>query len=230
MTREKVPTIAFDGINRVGKGTQIMNLEIYAQKHDLSSIKIRGDGTRDGLGSHDGDPENICWQKYSSYIRSHGTVEDWNYAAYILALDIKYWKENGYNQGKQLVFLDRSLISRATFILDRSVSRHRNLSMEDLYPYQGSQRINLDDVLPDVIFELTAPKELVISRLDPNDKKFHFRSRIIEDQYERFYSAKFFLPEIIQERIITIDSAPPKEVVFNSVLSKLDQAIFNQIA
>lgn len=219
--KEKNPTIAFEGINRVGKGTQIGKLKLFTKNNNINAVEVRGDGTRDGLGLHSGDPLNEWWQEYSKYLRTSGTIDDWNYAAYILASDIKIWRENENSKDKQLILLDRSLISRATFVLDRNPQQTNNLTMEDLYPF-NSNRINLEDILPDVIIELIAPKESILSRLDPQDPKFEFRSKIIEEQYDRFYSAKDYLPKKVQEKIVRVDSSRNIDIVFNEIKEKIN--------
>lgn len=220
--KEKNPTIAFEGINRVGKGTQIEKLKLLAKKKNINAVEIRGDGTRNGLGLHKGDPLSEWWQEYSKYLRTSGTTDNWNYAAYILANDIKIWREDRINTDKQLILFDRSLISRATFILDRNPPNTNTLTMENLYPFNSSNRINLEDILPDIIFELVAPKETILSRLDSQDPKFSFRSKIIEEQYDRFYSAKNYLPNIVQERIISIDSSREINIVFDEIEEKIN--------
>jgi len=225
--KEKLPTIAFEGINRVGKGTQIEKLKCLITEVGLSSVEIRGDGTRDGLGLHDGDPFSFWWQQYSKQIRESGTTLDWNFAAYILAKDIKTWREEGRNFNKNIVLLDRSLISRATFIIDREKPAIKHLTVDNLYPYQPESRIELEDILPDIIFELIAPKEIVLSRIDNQDPKKSFRVKLIEEQYDTFYSAKSRLPEIVQEKIITLDSSLPIDKVFDNILENLNSKLEN---
>ena len=220
--KERNPTIAFEGINRAGKGTQIEKLKLHAQKKNINAVEIRGDGTRDGLGLHEGDPLSEWWQQYSKYLRTSGTTNDWNYAASILANDIKMWREQGIDKGKKLLLLDRSFISRATFVLDRSNPNTNALTMENLYPPNSSHRIDLEDILPDIIFELFAPKETILSRLDSQDPKFSFRSKMIEEQYSRYYSARNYLPIIVQERIIRVDSSRDIDTVFNEIVERIN--------
>ena len=214
--------MAFEGLNRAGKGTQIENLKKVLSETDISFVELRGDGTRDGLGLHDGDPLSPWWQGYSKTLRSEGTTTDWHYAAYLLAKDIKTWKEEGANLDKQIALLDRSIISRAAFVIDRERTPTEILLVQHLYPVQPGPKIQLEDILPDVIFELAAPKEVLLSRLDQKDPKYEFRARMVHEMYDTYYSAKDRLPESVRERIVSIDSGRPPDEVFDTILEILD--------
>ena len=219
---EKIPIVAFEGINRAGKGTQIELLKKELMEIGLSSVGIRGDGTRDGLGYHDGDPINYWWQKNSKKIRESGSTEERHEAAYQLSLDLISWKNCADDLRKDLIILDRSLLSRATFVIDREDPKVEILEINDLYPIQKKEKLELEDILPDIIIELVAPKDVILSRLDSNDPKFKFRENIINSNYDKFYSAKNRLPRIIRDRIITIDSSQPIDVVFDQALENLN--------
>ena len=222
---EKIPSIAFEGINRAGKGTQIELLKKELFEMNVSSIELRGDGTRDGSGSHDGDPLSPWWQQYSKKLREGGSTEEWHQAAYQLALDFISWKKSAEELEKDIIFLDRSLLSRATFVIDRDRPAPEILEIEHLYPIQRTGKIKMEDVLPDVIFELTVPKEVLLSRLDPADPKLKFRENLIESNYDNFYNAKNRLPEMVQERIVSIDSSQPIDKVFDEILEDLNSKL-----
>lgn len=223
--KEGIPTIAFEGINRVGKGTQIEKLKDALNDTGISFLELRGDGTREGLGEKEGDPFDEWWQENSKKLRAQGTTEEWNRAAYKLALELCNWKKVVYELGKEIILLDRSLISRASFIIDRESTPFTLLEIKDLYPEQPEQKLDLEDILPDLIIELVAPREVLLSRLDPNDPKYDFRSRIIESNYANFLRAKKLLPNSIGERIVTIDSSRPIDVVFDDVLETLNDKL-----
>ncbi len=220
--KEKTPSIAFDGINRVGKGTQIEKIKTVLADAGVEFVALRGDGTRYGLGLHDGDPLSPWWQEYSAHLRAGGMTSEWHYAAYELAKDIKVWKEQAHRLGKEIILLDRSLLSRATFVIDRESPIADILTIDHLYPTQPGPKITLEDVLPDVLFELVAPKEVVLARLDENDPKLRFRSQMIQKSYDIFAQAKERLPQIVRDRIVTIDSSRPIDQVFDSILEELD--------
>ena len=219
---EKIPIVAFEGINRAGKGTQIELLKNELAEMGMSSIELRGDGTRDGLGSHEGDPVSSWWQQNSEKLRESGNAEEWHRAAYQLSLDLVSWKKSAEELKKDLIILDRSLLSRATFVIDRDSPTVDILEISDLYPVQTKEKLKLEDILPDVIIELVAPKDVLLDRLDPDDPKSKFREKVINSNYENFYDAKNRLPKIAQERIITIDSFQPIDMVFDQVLENLN--------
>lgn len=223
--KEKIPLVAFEGLNRAGKGTQIDNLKNLLSEANVSFVELRGDGTRDGLGAHDGDPLSPWWQDYSKKIREEGTTTDWHYAAYLLAKDVKAWREEGAVLDKQIALLDRSLISRAAFVIDRERLPNDVLMVEHLYPVQPGPRIQIEDILPDIIFELVAPQEVLLSRLDKQDSKYDFRARLIREMYDTYYSSKERLPENVKERIVSIDSSKAPHDVFDSILETLNDRL-----
>ena len=223
--KEGIPVVAFEGLNRAGKGTQIENLKRLLTESDVSFIELRGDGTRDGLGEHDGDPLSPWWQNYSEKIRNEGSTAEWHYAAYLLAKDVMTWKEQGATLDRKIAILDRSLISRAAFVLDRERLPNDIFLIQHLYPVQPGPRIELDDVLPDLIFELVAPKDILLSRLSADDPKYVFRERLITELYDTYYSAKNRLPPNIQERIVTVDSSQSVDQVFDVILETLNDRL-----
>ena len=219
---EKIPVIAFEGINRAGKGTQIEILKKELYLIGMQSIVLRGDGTRDGKGKHKGDPYNEGWIANSEILRRSGSFNQWNEAAIILAQEYIEWRKKLEDLENQVILLDRSLVSRGSFILQKQPELTGVLEVQNLYPNSSGCPIKLEDVLPDVIFELVAPKEVVLSRLDSDDPKYEFRKEIIDKTYDIFYSAKHRLPKIVQERIIALDSTKPPHDIFDDVIFNLN--------
>ena len=177
------------------------------------------------MGKSAGDPFDLWWQENSKKLRVEGTTEEWHYAAYKLAEELSKWRETIDSLDKEVILLDRSLISRASFVLDREPGPFSILEINDLYPIQPEKELELEDVLPDIIFELTAPKNILLSRLDPNDPKYDFRAKIIENNYDNFSRARTLLSPIIQERIIQIDSSRPIDQVFDDILEELNNKL-----
>jgi thymidylate kinase len=225
MGSEKVPVIAFEGINRVGKGTQIERLQKELDLVGLNSVVLRGDGTRDGKGEHAGDPYNEGWIANAGILRKGGTTHDWNEAALVLAQEFIEWRKKLAELDKQLILLDRSLISRGSFISQRQPEVTGVLEIQHLYPNPTNNPIKLEDVLPDVIFELVAPKEVVLSRLDQSDPKYEFRKGVITQTYDVFYSTKDRLPQSVRERIITLDSTRSVDEVFDDIIFNLNDLL-----
>lgn len=198
---ERIEKIALEGINRAGKGEQIKLLSGIFQALQIAYLVIRGDGTRPGLGESEGDPYSKEWQQRGAYLRKVGTTEDWNKASGLLAQEFATHVKAGK---KEIIVLDRSLISRANFIIDKT-GKKGTLSFNDLYPDLDTN-FDFDSITPDVLFELKAPKEVILQRLDANDRKYEFRKRLIEETYEVYYQAKHQLPEVVKEKIVGIDA------------------------
>lgn len=219
---EKIPVIAFEGINRAGKGTQIEMLKQELNLLGMQATILRGDGTRDGRGEHIGDPYNEGWIERAGMLRKGGNFNQWNEAAIILAQEYIEWKKKLKELDNQAILLDRSIVSRGSFILQKQAEFTGILEIQHLYPKSIDNQIKLEDVLPDVIFELVASKETVLSRLDQSDPKYEFRKEIIDKTYDIFYSTKHRLPKIIQDKIITIDSNKSPHEVFDDVIFNLN--------
>lgn len=222
MENEKVPVIAFEGINRVGKGTQIERMQKELDLIGLKPIVLRGDGTRDGKGEHDGDPYDEGWIANAEILRKGGTNYHWNEAALILAQEFIEWRKKLAELDNQLILLDRSLVSRGSFILQRQPELTGILEIQQLYPNPTENPIKIEDILPDVIFELVAPKEVVLSRLDQTDPKYEFRKGVISRTYDVFYTTKDRLPASVRGRIITLDSTRPVDEVFDDIVFNLN--------
>lgn len=218
-------TIAFEGINRVGKGTQIELLKKVLNELGVNFIELRGDGTREGSGSHEGDPIDIWWQENSKKLRKGAKSEEWHIAAYKLVTEMKDWRSKAKELNKQVALIDRSILSRASFVIDRDKPANDILLISDLYPIQEGETLILDEILPDIIFELTAPKDTVLARLDPKDPKLEFRKRVIEESYDIFYNSKKRLSPEVQDRIVSIDASQPSDVVFDNILETLNTRV-----
>lgn len=69
MEQKKILTVAFDGMHRAGKGTQIELLKNELQETGIPCISIRGEGYRSGLNSSQGDPKTDFWVKMSEQLK-----------------------------------------------------------------------------------------------------------------------------------------------------------------
>lgn len=232
MSGERSRIIGFDGIHRSGKGTQIDRLETRFRENDIASLTVRGDGTRDGKGDTSGDPPSAYWQERSNYLRSKDAKpDDWHASAYDIVHELHDHATSGQHEA---ILADRSLISRAAFMLYSGANPGRKgFDLEELYPVREhvprNKRIDLRQVLPDILFHLEADgPEVVMSRLDPNDPKYDFRARNIQITFEGYRRAARVLPPEVRDRVHTIDAALEEEVVHERIVRALgDQAIIN---
>lgn len=228
LERQKPAVVAFDGLHRVGKGTQAeMLLDRFTSLGEKGVI-VRGDGTREGLGLHAGDPYSEEWQSRGARLKSPegNTIEGWNAAAYILARELAHHIEANPDNNNVIV-VDRTLLSRAAFLLHRGAHlKGERFTLNQLYPdveaLSSAEKVNLPSVVPDVIFDLSVddPKKL-LDRLDPDDPKYLFRSRNIRGGFDSSRVASSHLPEDIEERVVTIDALESPDRVHEKVVRHL---------
>lgn len=232
MEQKKILTVAFDGMHRAGKGTQIELLKNELQKTGIPCISIRGEGYRSGLNSSQGDPKTDFWVKMSEQLKKGEDLHLWDEASYRLARELVVWRDRILSRevDKTLapfgaLLVDRSFISKSVLKNLQSKSPPEKIfSSDELYPelLHRHKKISVDMVLPDIIFELIAPKEVLLSRLEPNDPDYDFRKRNIENSYDTYVEAKRNLPQLIKNVIVTIDSSAKPEDVHKKVIEEID--------
>lgn len=226
---ERPVTIAFDGLHRAGKGTQANALTEVLSDRNLTSLIVRGDGTRDGLGLTAGDPFSVEWQQRNKYMKSEGggSVEDWNTSSLILMQELSVILRNGREEGIDAVIIDRSMLSRAAFLLHRGVSiTGQRMTLDELYPNNqnlyGDDKLDLEALIPDVIFDLRVQTPMsLLERLDQDDAKYVFRSRNIKGGFDSSIKAKHHVPESVEARVKTLNAAQSPDEVHRKVLKHL---------
>lgn len=237
--KKEVISIAFEGMHRVGKGAHIELLKSRLAESGILAIDIRGDGLRTGKGETAGDPYSEWWLKFNQELQElrkkqdDKDVTEWDKTAYRLARELIVWRDRLLSrQVKEseslfgVLIMDRSLLSRAAFIKHHlQPSPEKNFSSEDLYPkhVQHRKKITVDMILPDLIIELVAPKEVLMARLNSNDPKYKIRKQNIENMYDAYINAKSHLSKEIRERIATIDSSRDQETVFTEIENIIKQ-------
>jgi hypothetical protein len=102
------------------------------------------------------------------------------------------------------------------------------------------RRISPDLVCPDLILNLTAPRWVLASRLDPGDAKVEFRKRLIDETRDWFGDAVAYIPRHLRSRVVEVDASEEMERVFRRVVSilqarfeslrRLDEAPVTQLA
>lgn len=217
--------VGLDGLHRAGKGVQAALLHSAITDNGGSSIVVRGDGTRDGLGLSTGDPYSNEWQSRSIRVKSPegNTVEAWNAASYLLMRELSDFRNSGEYDA---IIVDRTVLSRAAFLLHRGVVLEgERASLEELYPDNLStehEALNLADTLPDVIFELRAPNpSKLLARLDKDDPKYTFRARNIKGGFNPASIAKHHLPKDIEQRVTVIDAMQECGTIHEEIKSRL---------
>jgi thymidylate kinase len=234
---EQPVTIAFDGLHRAGKGTQASYLVEVLNSNGLETLVVRGDGTRDGLGLSLGDPFSLEWQQRNRYMKSEigGRVEDWNASSLILLQELSVILDRGHENKLDAVIIDRTILSRAAFLLHRGVGMiGERMTLDELYPnnqtLQVDGRLDLKALVPDVIFDLRAQNPAyLLDRLDHNDPKYVFRSRNIKGGFESSMNAKRHVPENVEVRVKMLDAAETPDEVHDKVLAHLAKSAFGAL-
>lgn len=227
MPLERPLVVGFDGLHRAGKGTQAAMLRDAISEGGGSSVILRGDGTREGLGLHEGDPYSEEWQSRGKMVKSSSgnTVENWNAASLLLVKELVA-KRRELPQAHDALLVDRTILSRAAFLLHRGVILEgERATLDELYPNSSEAVINGSNIrggVPDIIFELAVPTpNALLERLETDDPKYTFRARNIRGGFHAAARAKDQLPQDVQDRIITIDATSGVDEVHNLVRQHL---------
>lgn len=225
LERSRATFVGLDGLHRAGKGTQAALLHTAIEKNGGRSIIVRGDGTRDGLGLSEGDPYSDEWQARSRRVKSPegNTVEAWNAASYVLMRELSEYR---HSDNYDAVIVDRTVLSRAAFLLHRGVALEgERLSLDELYPDNLSGEHSALDIaatLPDTIFELKTPSPSdLLERLDADDPKYTFRARNIKGGFNPASVAKNHLPLEIEQRVSVIDASREIGSVHGAIKQRL---------
>lgn len=229
--KNRIFSIAFEGMHRVGKETQMELLQKKIQAAGIPCISIKGEGYRYGAGEQPKDPQSDFWEKISEQLNKGADPAVWDEASYRLARELIVWRDRILSRqiDKTLapfgvLLVDRSLISRAIAkSVDSPPPPKKIFSSEELFPQdvQHRKEITPEMVLPDAIVELVAPKEVLLARLDATDPEYEFRKSNIESKFDIYTDAKHHLSPEIQSRIVTVDSSASVDEVYNKIAEEL---------
>lgn len=232
---KRIYSIAFDGMHRAGKGTQIEIFKRELQDSGIPSISIRGEGYRQGTGESPDDPSSDFWQDMSQKMKKGADLNLWDEASYRLARELIVWRDRILSRDVEtalkpfgVLLIDRSLISKSILKnLQLKPPADKVFSSEELFPrlIQQKKKIDVDMVLPDLIFELVAPRDVLLSRLNKSDPDFEFRKSNIENKYELYLSAKDNLPQKIRDRIVTVDSTSSPEKLHEEIVKIIKERL-----
>lgn len=224
--------IAFDGCCRVGKGEQLKELHGYLTSRGVPSMVLKGDGTRLGAGEAWHDLGSRAWTYVHDYFGGmHPPLEEWDKASYDLARENKAWvtalqRIAVVSRSRfAAAIYDRSIISRATLALEReNLPEGQRLTAEQMYParIQTEEPVNYYATMPDILFNLVAPQEVLMERIQPDDYDRAFRVRAVNDYFGYFRRAKDSLPEGTTTKIVELDGLQPIDYVADQVREHLE--------
>jgi len=214
-------TVAFEGLNRSGKGTQLGLMRHHLRQCEIPTVTIRGDGSREGLGVDEGDPPSDWWKQFRQREKQQHTEAErfacWNEAANTLAAELLDWRReilphqvNQQGAPFGVLLVDRSLISRMMLAADANPG----FQLDELYSGTWrEQPLTWKVVLPDLIFLLQVDQPTLLGRLDRQDPKYQFRRRLIAEKYTLHSHLTASLPAVITAVTHPVDgSATPGRV------------------
>lgn len=214
-----VGTVALDGCCRTGKGEQLRALYGHFTSRGVPTMVLKGDGTRLGAGEAWHDLGSRYWtHRHDYHAGIHTPREEWDIDAYTLARENRVWLRTLADISRisrsrfAVAFFDRSIISRATLALQREGLTEGKLTAEQMWPAHiqiPGEEVTYDETQPDVLFNMTAPQEVLEARISQNDYDRAFRMRAVYEYYDDFVRAKDALPEGTRTKIIDLDGEAP---------------------
>ncbi len=224
--KPKVISIGFEGPNRSGKGTQIELLSNKLEESGIPFLVIRGDGSRPNQGEHKGDPISEWWTNIMPLLKDpvNQDGELWNISSARLARELIVFRDRVLpkiaernNKPIAVLLVDRTLLSRTMVPRSQGLLDISN----NLYPKEFN--IDVNDVCPDLIFNIVVNKDTLLSRLDKNDPKYEFRKKLIIDKYDWYLDAHKYISDELQSRIIQVDGLSKPDTINDAILEIITQ-------
>ena len=224
---EKVAIYGFDWPNRSWKWTQLKLMQQIFESHWIPAIIIRWDGTRPATWNNIGDTFSSWREKMNPKLKwEESTPELWEEAAHRLAREMLIYKQRTlpglikqYKSQLWILLVDRSLISRSL------IPSQYHLKHLYYWNYIHWQKINIDDVKPNLLFCLNVTKEELSNRLSKQDPKYLFRKQLIEENSRRYIHNIQYLPQHIQKNVKIIEG----ERDIASIHNEIKQYIYHNL-
>lgn len=225
--------IALDGCCRTGKGEQLQRLNAWFTARGVPTMRLKGDGTRLGAGEAWHDLGSRYWTyRHDYHAGIHTPRTEWDLDAMTLARENRVWEKALGDLARisrsrfALVIYDRSILSRATLAMQREkLVKDQRLKDEQMYPphlnVPGEAPIAYADVQPDLLFNLTAPQEVLQSRIANDDYDRAFRMRAVWEYYQDFVDAVDALPASTRTKVVTLDGEGDLEELTASILDHI---------
>jgi thymidylate kinase len=228
-----VGKIALDGCCRTGKGEQLKALNAHFTSRGVPTMVLKGDGTRLGAGESWHDLGSRYWtHRHDYHAGLHTPRSEWDVDSYTLARENRIWLTALEGIAKvsrsrfALAIFDRSIISRATLAIQREGLTEGKLTEEQMWPPHlqiPGEEVTYAETQPDILFNLTAPQEVLESRISQTDYDRAFRLRAVYEYYDDFVRAKEALPESTTTKIVDLDGEAPINVTTETILSHLGE-------
>lgn len=223
-----IKTIAFDWMHRCGKGSQIKLLRNKLDNVNINNIWVRWEYYRTWNGENNLEDPKSDWWKENIYNTNYEEKSNrLNRELYILNKR-KYPEYLRNNNIKQwFIIQDRSIVGNYLF------KAWENNSVEgiDYFNYWINNRLINKIIIPDLIFILQPPKEILLQRLyngynineDNAEWRLKYKEKYISEKYESYYSWINNIPEYIKKNIVLILWSHEKQEIHDTVWSTLNK-------
>ncbi|MES2668517.1 MAG: hypothetical protein V4644_02425 [Patescibacteria group bacterium] len=166
-------------------------------------------------------------------LKTTADLDAWDQSCVRLAREYLLWREYFFPKMLRklgsphgVILVDRTILSRFMLIRERGDFDWKNLFPN--WAKSAGRLIDADLISPEIIFNLSAPKEELLKRLDIADPKYDFRKLLITKKSDWFSDSVLLLPPHIQERIISITSVGDPSLVFHQIRRAIE-ALFQEI-
>lgn len=221
-------SIAFDGMHRCGKWSQIKLLQEEINNQKVNNITVRGEYYRTWDGRNNLEDPFSPRRKDNIYNTNYQEKSNrLNRELYILHKRKypEYLKENNINNW--IIIHDRSIVGNYLFKSGENIDT-KNI---DYFNYWKSDKLINKVIIPDLIFLLQPPKEILLKRLykwfdineDNAEGRLKYKIKYITEKYDTYYEWYRNIPEYIKKNIILILWDKDKVDIHKIVKEKIDE-------
>ena len=221
-------SIAFDGMHRCGKWSQIKLLQEMLNNMNINNIKVRGEYYRTGEGRNNlEDPYSPRWQENIYNTNYDEKSNRLNRELYILHNKKypEYLKNNKINNW--IIIQDRSIVGNYLF----KSGEQKNINNIEYFNYWKSNKLINNVIIPDLIFLLQPPKDVLLKRLykwfdineDNAEWRLNYKAQYITEKYDTYYEWYKKIPEYIKKNIIYILWDKEKNEIHTIVKHKIEE-------
>jgi len=219
-------SIAFDGMHRCGKWSQIKLLKDYLHNQYIDNIIVRWEYYRTGNGINKlEDPKSQRWKENIYNTNYEEKSNRLNRELFILHKRKypEYLRNNKIN--KWIIIQDRSIIGNYLF----KSGENKDIDNIEYFNY-GKWNIFINKVIiPDLIFLLQPSKEALLERLhkwfdineDNAEWRLQYKIKYISEKYDTYYDGYKNIPPHIKNKIIHILWDFEKDEIHSIVQKKI---------
>lgn len=230
-----ITTIAFDGIHRSGKWTQLSLIKEKLEEIGIPTLTMRWEYYRYGSG------ENDITDPHSTRRQEQRYTENYDQKSNRLNRELRYLYQKKLKQylidnklDNLVILLDRSIVWKYMFnhATNRS-NQHTNIIQH------GKHNSFIDHVVvPNLIFVLQPSYNAILDRLEKtktrdkilwdtheNHMRNSYKEEFITNSYHAYYSGLEFIPPHISQNIYHIKSDEDNKTIHNLTRSAVEKIL-----